>query len=112
MMYTHIDFKKLEVMSDDELHNEIEEAKRNYIAQVEFFNEKEIEAREEAKITGTLAVLPNIELHTQQLHNIESYIRKAENILSNLEELGYYERVAKLRTKRTKMVKLKRKVRL
>lgn len=111
-MYDYLDFKILETMTNDELEFQIKEAKQVYIDLIEEFQTLEEEAIRYAKENKTIPVMPNLELHTQQLHKVESYIRKAENLLTNLEQLGYYERVAKLKTRKTKLVKLNRKVRL
>lgn len=111
-MYDYLDFKLLETMTNDELEFQISEAKENYIELIKEFQKLEQEAIKEAEENKTFPILPDLGLHTKQLHKVESYIRKAENLLTNLEQLGYYERVAKLRTKKTKIIKINRKVRL
>lgn len=99
--YDYLKFAELEKMSDTDLEKEIAEAYKDYLELQEYFREMELEASDDM-----YSVFPDLELHISRLNIIESYIRKAENVKSNLEGLSRYSRLAKLRTKN--IIKIKR----
>ena len=88
MKKQYIDFKMLEYKSDEELKTIIEKSEEeylalnNYIQRYEDDLEMQYKNREIDYFTYQ-ALLPKCELLIQKLANLESYIRKASNMLYN-----------------------------
>lgn len=83
-----MDFKYLEFKSDDELRVIIENAEEEYLALQRYIQQYEddlrmqYEAREIDYFTYQ-ALLPKVDLFIKDLASLESYIRKASNMLYN-----------------------------
>lgn len=99
-MYSYQDFVLLEKMTDEELHLEIAKAKEVYEECQCYFNEIEREWEEQNpfKTSGL-----DLSILLKQLHNIESYIRKAENMMHEYDNARY---LVKARTQRLKIMKI------
>ena len=76
MMYTNFDLLELETMTNDQLHDKLEEAKDNY-DYVQSLYEGESDNPLEPKIP--------LEVIFMHLKNVESYIRRIENLLHEYE---------------------------
>ena len=76
MMYTNFDLLELETMTNDQLHDKLEEAKDNY-DYVHSLYEGESDNPFEPKI--------KLEVIFMHLKNVESYIRRIENLLHEYE---------------------------
>lgn len=95
MIYTSYDFIMLEDKNDEELRNELEQAKDSYeYVQALFSEDNEVQPFEQGN---------NIPLDIlfSHLNNIEQYIRKIENLLQGYEkDLSIVRQAIKRRTKR------------
>lgn len=82
-MYNYLDFKLLEKKNNKELLDTIEEAKEYYIEVVEEFkNQEEIAEKERNNPLLYQSLLPNVENFTRMLSIIESYIKKADSLVT------------------------------
>lgn len=93
-MKTYEDFKLLEEMPDWVLVEEIAKTKQLIDDTVEAFHNLEKELEEESPL---LVNSLKVETLTKQLHNLESYIRKAENILNEYEPSKHLTKILKRR---------------
>ena len=93
-MKTYEDFKLLEEMPDWVLVEEIAKTKQLIDDTVEAFHNLEMELEEESPF---LVNSLKVETLTKQLHNLESYIRKAENILNEYEPSKHLTKILKRR---------------
>lgn len=93
-MKTYEDFKLLEEMPDWVLVEEIAKTKQLIDDTVEAFHNLERELEEESPL---LVNSLKVETLTKQLHNLESYIRKAENILNEYEPSKHLTKILKRR---------------
>lgn len=93
-MKTYEDFKLLEEMPDWVLVEEIAKTKQLIDDTVEAFHNLEMELEEESPL---LVNSLKVETLTKQLHNLESYIRKAENILNEYEPSKHLTKILKRR---------------
>ena len=93
-MKTYEDFKLLEEMPDWVLVEEIAKTKQLIDDTVEAFHNLEMELEEESPF---LVNSLKVETLTKQLHNLESYIGKAENILNEYEPSKHLTKILKRR---------------
>lgn len=93
-MKTYEDFKLLEEMPDWVLVEEIAKTKQLIDDTIEAFHNLEKELEEESPL---LVNSLKVETLTKQLHNLESYIRKAENILNEYEPSKHLTKILKRR---------------
>ena len=87
-MKNYLDFKYLEFKSDEELKLIIEKSEEEYLALNNYIQryEDDLRMQYEAKEIDYFtyqALLPKVDLLIKKLANIESYIRKASNMLYN-----------------------------
>lgn len=100
MRRTYKEFKELELMTDLALEKEIEQAKIEYDNYLDYIKQYEEQLELEAKLNGTpkfAIAYPRMEKITQTLANLESYIRKAENILNEYEPSRHLTKILKNR---------------
>lgn len=102
MRKTYYDFKLLDSMTDEELHYTIESTKQEIEEVMESFKEYEEFLEEEAKLNGipkSFIQYPKVEILVNNLANLESYIRKAENLINEYEPLNYIKDINKKRVR-------------
>lgn len=100
MRKTSKDFKELESMTNLELKYAIKTTKEVYDNYMDYLNEYEAMLEEEAKLNGTpkfAIAYPKLTDVTNKLSNLESYIRKAENILNEYEPSRQLQKIKKHR---------------
>ncbi|MBO8161102.1 MAG: hypothetical protein H0Z24_05650 [Thermosipho sp. (in: Bacteria)] len=88
MLYTTYDFISLEKMTESQVRQEIELAKQKYEEVQEYFKMLE-------EMTPNEFLKPDLEIHITTLKNIESYIRKAENLLNEWDSNSYIRKARK-----------------
>ena len=85
------DFKNLEFKSDEELKQIIKDTEQEYIELQNYIDNYEqrlysLFLAKEISYFDYQAMLPKVELFVKELANIESYIRKAGNLLYNYDK--------------------------
>ena len=88
MNKSYHDFKNLEFKSDEELKQIIKDTEQEYIELQNYIDNYEqhlysLFLAKEISYFDYQAMLPKVELFVKELANIESYIRKAGNLLYN-----------------------------
>ena len=91
MKKQYIDFKMLEYKSDEELKLIIEKSEQEYIELQNYIDRYEQHLYElflakEITYFDYQAMLPRIDVLVDKLSNLESYIRKAGNLLYNFDK--------------------------
>ena len=90
-MYSYTSFIALERMTDKQIDREIVEAKEKYDLCQKYYSELE---KSKEKI-----ILPKLDVLFKQLQNIESYIRKAENLKVEWDNNRYISKSRDIRAK-------------
>ncbi len=89
-MYNTVQFTFLERMSREEVKEEIISARELYGVVQEQYSHMEQEMVAESRLLA-----PKLDILFGSLHNIESYIRKAENLLNQWDDTRYVNKAVK-----------------